>query len=162
MGGDIFRTRPDRPLGPLSVLCNGYRVCFLRVKQPGRGVNHPLPSRAEVKERVELYLYSPLGLSRLYCGELSFKFFFPSVLSVGSFFVAFFCLHILCPVRFLLLLLSFDTIFLRFDFLFPSILSMFPVLFVSKFVLTSPFDCTTVRVLFTNKLLVTPRKKMSV
>jgi hypothetical protein len=29
------------------------------VKQPGRGANHPPPSRAEVKERVELYLYYP-------------------------------------------------------------------------------------------------------
>jgi hypothetical protein len=28
-------------------------------KQPKRGVNHPPPSSAEVKERVELYLYSP-------------------------------------------------------------------------------------------------------
>jgi hypothetical protein len=26
--------------------------------RPGRGVNHPPPSRAEVKEIVELYLYS--------------------------------------------------------------------------------------------------------
>ena len=29
------------------------------VKQPGRGLNHPSPFRAKVKERVELYLYSP-------------------------------------------------------------------------------------------------------
>jgi hypothetical protein len=28
------------------------------VKRPGRGVDHPPPSSAEVKERVELYLYS--------------------------------------------------------------------------------------------------------
>ena len=28
------------------------------VKRPGRGVNHPLPPSAEVKERVELHLYS--------------------------------------------------------------------------------------------------------
>ena len=27
-----------------------------RVKRPGRGVKHPPPSRAEVKEAVELYL----------------------------------------------------------------------------------------------------------
>jgi hypothetical protein len=32
---------------------------FPGVKRPGRGVDHPPPSRAEVKERVELYLYSP-------------------------------------------------------------------------------------------------------
>ena len=47
--GDIFNTRPDRPWGPPSLLYNGYRVSF-----PGRGVNHPLPSKAEVKEKVEL------------------------------------------------------------------------------------------------------------
>jgi hypothetical protein len=29
------------------------------VKWSGHGINHPPPSRAEVKERVELYLYSP-------------------------------------------------------------------------------------------------------
>jgi len=35
-------------------------------KGPGRGVDHPLPSCAEVKERVELYIYSPLGLRGLF------------------------------------------------------------------------------------------------
>jgi hypothetical protein len=32
-----------------------------RVKRPGRGVDHPPSSSAEVKERVDLYLYSPSG-----------------------------------------------------------------------------------------------------
>ena len=32
-------------------------------KQPGHGVHHPPPSSAEVKERVQLYLYSPSGPS---------------------------------------------------------------------------------------------------
>jgi hypothetical protein len=36
---------------------------FLRVKRPGRGVDHPPPSSAEVTERVELYLHSPSGTS---------------------------------------------------------------------------------------------------
>jgi hypothetical protein len=35
---------------------------FLRVKRPGRDVNHP-SSSAEVKERVEVYLYFPSGPS---------------------------------------------------------------------------------------------------
>ena len=34
-------------------------VSFPRVKRPGRGLDHPPPSSAEVKERVELYIYSP-------------------------------------------------------------------------------------------------------
>ena len=37
---------------------------FPGVKGPGRGVDHPLPTSAEVKERVELYLYYPSGSSR--------------------------------------------------------------------------------------------------
>ena len=36
---------------------------------PGRGVNHPSPSSAEVKERVELCLYSPSGPSWPALGE---------------------------------------------------------------------------------------------
>jgi hypothetical protein len=31
------------------------------VKRPGRGVNHPFKSSAEVKEKVQLYLYYPSG-----------------------------------------------------------------------------------------------------
>ena len=34
---------------------------FPRVKRPGRGVDHPPPSSAEVEGRVELYLYFPSG-----------------------------------------------------------------------------------------------------
>jgi len=36
---------------------------FPEVKRPGRGVEHPRPSSAEVKEKVELYIYSLCGLS---------------------------------------------------------------------------------------------------
>jgi len=31
---------------------------FPGVKRPGRGFDHPPPSSAEVKDRVELYVYS--------------------------------------------------------------------------------------------------------
>ena len=34
---------------------------FLGLKWPGLGIDHPPPSCAKVKERVELYLYSPSG-----------------------------------------------------------------------------------------------------
>jgi len=33
------------------------------VKRPVRGVDHPPASSADVKERIELYLYSPSGPS---------------------------------------------------------------------------------------------------
>ena len=59
-GGEIFLTRPDRPWVPSSLLHNGYRV-----KRPGRVVDYPPPSSAEVKGRVELYLYSFFGPSWL-------------------------------------------------------------------------------------------------
>jgi len=38
---------------------------FPGAKQPGRGVDHqpPPPSSAEVKQRVELYIFSPFGTS---------------------------------------------------------------------------------------------------
>jgi hypothetical protein len=38
------------------------------VKRPGRGVDRPPPSNAEVKERVELYLYFPSGPSWPFLG----------------------------------------------------------------------------------------------
>ena len=51
-------------------------VSFLGVKRSGRGVDHPPPSSAEVKERVELYLYSPSGPSWTFLG-VSFTFNLP-------------------------------------------------------------------------------------
>jgi hypothetical protein len=57
---EIFHTRPDQPWGPTSLLYKGYRISFSGVKQPRRGVDHPPPSSAKVKERVE-HLYSPSG-----------------------------------------------------------------------------------------------------
>jgi hypothetical protein len=39
---------------------------FPRVNRPGRGVGHQPLSSAEVKERVELYVFFPLGLRGCY------------------------------------------------------------------------------------------------
>jgi hypothetical protein len=61
--GEIFCTRPDRLWGSHILLYNGYRVSFSGVKRPGRGVDHPPPCNGEVKERVDLYLYSPSNTS---------------------------------------------------------------------------------------------------
>ena len=49
--GEIFLTRPDRPQGPPSILYDEHRVCFPRIKRPGRGVNRPPLSSAEVEEK---------------------------------------------------------------------------------------------------------------
>jgi len=51
------------------------RLSFPGVKRPGRGVYHPPPSSAEVKERVELYLYSPLWIF-VACSRVNFIFYF--------------------------------------------------------------------------------------
>jgi len=61
-GGEIFRTCPDRSWGPPSLLYKGYRV-FPGGKAAGAWRWPPTPTSAEVKERVELYLYSPYGPS---------------------------------------------------------------------------------------------------
>jgi hypothetical protein len=58
VGGAIFSTLPDWLWGPPSLLYNGYRVTILWLKRPGCGFDHPSISSTQVKERVELYLYS--------------------------------------------------------------------------------------------------------
>ena len=62
-GDKIYRTRPNRKRSPHNHLKNGHRVSFTGVKRPGRGVKHPTQYSAEVKETVELYIYSPPGPS---------------------------------------------------------------------------------------------------
>jgi len=57
--GEIFRTSPDRPWGPPSLLYNEYRVFPEGKVLPGRDADPSPTSSAEVKNRVELYLYSP-------------------------------------------------------------------------------------------------------
>jgi len=54
-----FHTCPDRPWGPPSLLYNGYRVFHGGNVQPGRDADPSPTSSAEVKNRAELYLYSP-------------------------------------------------------------------------------------------------------
>ena len=48
---------------PSNLLYNGVPGLFPGVKWSGRGVNHPPPSSAEVKEIVDLYLYTLSGPS---------------------------------------------------------------------------------------------------
>jgi hypothetical protein len=66
VGGEIFRTCPDRPWGPPNLLYNRYRVFPRGKEQPGRDADPSPPSSAVGHERVELYLYSPYGPYGLY------------------------------------------------------------------------------------------------
>jgi hypothetical protein len=65
-GGEIFRTCPDRPWGPPSLLYNEYRVFPGGKERPGRDADLSPHSSAVGHERVELYLYSPYGPYSLY------------------------------------------------------------------------------------------------
>ena len=67
-----LRTRPDWPWVPPHLLYNEYQLPFPGLKRMGCDIHHPPYSSAEVKEIVELYLYSPLGLSGLF--RLNFIF----------------------------------------------------------------------------------------
>ena len=58
--GEIFRRRPERRWGQPSLLYSGYRV-FPGGKAARTRRWSPNLSRAEVKESVQLYLYSPPG-----------------------------------------------------------------------------------------------------
>jgi hypothetical protein len=65
-GGEIFRTRPDQPWGPPSLLYNGYQV-FPGGKWPGIGADHPPPSSVEVKKEYS-YTSTPTLRLRVCCG----------------------------------------------------------------------------------------------
>jgi hypothetical protein len=63
---EIFRTCPDRPWGPPSLLYNGYLVFPRGKKRPGSDAD-PLPLyQCHNHERLELYLYSPYEPCGLY------------------------------------------------------------------------------------------------
>jgi len=57
---DIFWTRSDRPWDPPSLLYNGHRI-IIGGKAAEAWRWPPTTSRAEIKERVQLYLYSLSG-----------------------------------------------------------------------------------------------------
>jgi len=59
-GGKIFHIIPDRPWAYPASYTMGTGSSS-GVKRLGSGVGHPPPSSAEVKERVQLYLYSLFG-----------------------------------------------------------------------------------------------------
>jgi hypothetical protein len=77
-GGEIFRTCPDRPWGPPSLLHNGYRVFPGGKERPGSDADPSLPSSAVGHERAELYLYSPYGPYGLYRASVPVQYSYTS------------------------------------------------------------------------------------
>jgi hypothetical protein len=60
---EVFAPFYTVPETPCCLLYNGYRLSFLEVQRLQHAFDHPPPSSAEVKERVELYLYFLSGPS---------------------------------------------------------------------------------------------------
>jgi hypothetical protein len=61
--GARFSAPVQTGAGTHPAFCTMGTGSFTGVKRPGRGVDHPLPYSSEVKERIELYLYSTSGPS---------------------------------------------------------------------------------------------------
>ena len=61
--GSRFSTPVQTGPGAHPASCTMGTGSFPGVKRPGRGVDHPPPSKRRGHERVELYLYSPSGPS---------------------------------------------------------------------------------------------------
>jgi len=62
VGGEIFALVPTGP-GAYPAIYRVRTGSFLGVKLPGRGVDNPPTSSAEVRERVQLHVCSPYGPS---------------------------------------------------------------------------------------------------
>jgi hypothetical protein len=76
-GGEIFRTCPDRPWGPPSLLYNGYRVFPGGKERSGNDAEPSPPSSAVGHERVELYHFSPYGPYGLYRASVELYIYSP-------------------------------------------------------------------------------------
>jgi hypothetical protein len=82
-GGEIFHIRLQRPWKP-GTHPDSYTIstrAFPGVKIPRRGVNHPPSPSAEVKEIVELYIYSPLWAFTA-CSRMNFTIYIFSAVCV--------------------------------------------------------------------------------
>ena len=64
---EIFRTCPDRPWDPPSLLYNGYRLFTGGKKRPGRDADPLPPSSAVVKREYSYTSTPPMG--RTACAE---------------------------------------------------------------------------------------------
>jgi hypothetical protein len=80
-GGENFRTCPDRPWGPPSLLYNGYRVFPWSKERLGLGADLSPPSSAVVIKEYSYTSTPPMG--RTACTE-------PQCLYKGAFYLTFF------------------------------------------------------------------------
>jgi hypothetical protein len=70
-----LRARFSTPIHTLpEAHTTSYKISFRGVNRPESGANHAPPSKAEVKERVELYLHCPLQPSTA-CSRAKFSLF---------------------------------------------------------------------------------------
>jgi hypothetical protein len=69
--GRHFPYRPDRLWGPPSLLCTWHCASLPEVKRPGLVAGHPPPCSTEVKEAVELYIYSRM-CAFIACSKVNF------------------------------------------------------------------------------------------
>jgi hypothetical protein len=60
VGGGIFRSRPDRPRGPTSLLFNGYRVFLGGKERPGHEADNPLHLAPKLKKEYSYTSTPPL------------------------------------------------------------------------------------------------------
>jgi len=81
IGGEIFRTCPDRPWGPTSLLYNGYRVFPGGKERPGRDADLSTLSSAVVKNST-----TPMGRKPCTEPQCLYKVYFTFTYSfTGSF-----------------------------------------------------------------------------
>ena len=84
-GGENFRTCPDRPWGPPSLLYNGYRVSPRGKERPGRYADPSSPSSAVIMKRSSYTSTPPVGRTActepqcLYKGALYLTFIFHTI-----------------------------------------------------------------------------------
>jgi len=79
-GTRFFRTTPNRPWGPRSLLYNGCRV-IPRVKRPRCGVNHPPHLTSRLQEELGYIATPPQSLHGLFCGYLYLYFYYSNVMT---------------------------------------------------------------------------------
>ena len=76
--GAIFRTRPDRPWSPHSLLSSGYRVSLPAVKWPGGG--GALTTRPRIWQSYKKgYCFHGLFYSGLFSNDEKFKFHYEKI-----------------------------------------------------------------------------------